>query len=100
MVLLVKVTYNDDSDGSTNLDVMVCENAIRAEIRLEKIIQNEFDLNDKSLREIAEELNEEFVHCSWDNESKTFSWYDNGKGETFVIADVNEFKKDLFQNIY
>jgi hypothetical protein len=93
MIQLIKIEYRDDKDASKSIEVMVCS-SISAAKEVNKLCLSDFEedgetFGKKSLDEIASILDNEIEECSWNEENKTFSWFDNGKGETYIIARVN-----------
>jgi hypothetical protein len=42
------------------------------------------------LNEAATELSFDLDNCVWDEDNKSFSWYDNGKGETYIICEIEK----------
>lgn len=90
MIQIVKVTLIDDMDISQRIEIMPCASIMSAKEVILGEINKEFDGSWKSLDEAANELNNDFSHASWDEETKMFQWQDNGKGETFIIARINE----------
>ena len=100
MIQIIKVTYNDDSDGSMDMGVMVCSSVEKAEKIILNNLNAEFLATWKSLFAAANELNMELTNCIWDDDEKLFLWYDNGKGNTYKIVNIDENKVDTeFQDI-
>lgn len=87
MIQIIRLTYNDDKDASTNIDVMACSSKDCAKEIILNEINDEFDGKWKSLKDAAAELNNDLEHGHWD-EDNTFSWFDNGKGETYIVGSV------------
>ena len=90
MIQIIRLTYHDDSDGSTSIDVMPCASIMSAKEIILIEINKGFEGDWKSLNEAATDLNDDLASCSWDEDNKAFSWYDNGKGETYIIGRINE----------
>lgn len=88
MIEIVKLTYHDDSNDSTSISVMACTSIEAAKEVILEAVNKGFEGDWKSLKDAADELNNELSGCSWNEESKVFYWYDNGKGETFFIGSV------------
>jgi len=87
MAQIIRLTYNDDSDGSIDIDIMLCSSKDCAkEIILDEINKG-FNKEWKSLDDAANELDKELYGCTFEDD--TFSWSDNGKGETYIIANLN-----------
>lgn len=89
MIQIIRLRYHDDSNGSTSIDVMVCASKDCAKEIILNEINKGFEESFQSLNGAATELNNDLTSCTWDAEDETFSWYDNGKGETYIIGDVN-----------
>ena len=92
MIQIIKLTYNDDSYGTTDVEVMVCSSFDAAKEVILNVLNKDFEGSWKSLDEVAEELSEELTSASWDEEEKAFHWYEDGKGESYIIGRVNERK--------
>lgn len=88
MTQIIKLTYNDDKDGSTSIEVMVCSSVDAAKEIIRAEICNGFDGVWNTLEEASQELSDELTCCVWDEDSKTFHWYDDGKGCTYIIGEV------------
>lgn len=89
MIQIVKLTYNDDNLGSIDAEVMPCASINTAKEIVLNEVNKIFEYNFKSLVEAVKKLSSD-IDASWDEESKTFSWADNGKGETYIICKINE----------
>lgn len=90
MIQIVKVTLHDDKDASQSIEIMPCASIMSAKEVILNEINKEFDCSWNSLDEAANELNNCLSHGSWNEETKMFQWQDNGKGETYIIARINE----------
>jgi len=87
MVEIIKLAYHDDSDASTSVEIMVCSSIDAAKEILLKKINKDFEGNWASLKEAASELKDDLEYC--DMTGTSFTWLDNGKGETYHIGSVN-----------
>ena len=94
MIEIIKLVHNDDSSGSTNVEAMVCSSIQSAEEIILEAVNKEFSAKWKSLKDAAFELGDDLTYCIWDKENKSFAWYDNGKGETYIIGDINTKEVD------
>ena len=93
VTLIIRKTYNDDGDASTNLDIKVATSVESAKKILLDELNKGWGTNCKTLGELAnllldsdlEDANSKEISstCEFD-----FYWYDNGKGEEFSIAEV------------
>lgn len=90
MIQIVKVTLHDDKDASQSIEIMPCASIMTAKEVILNEINKEFDGSWKSLDEAAKWLDDYEFYCAWDEETKMFQWQDNGKGETYIIARINE----------
>jgi len=100
MIQIIRLTYHDDNDGSTSVDIMPCASIMSAKEIILKEINKELEGNWKSLNEAATELVNDLTSCAWDEDNKTFHWYDNGKGETYIVGRINERELNTnWQNI-
>ena len=100
MVLLVKFAYVDDSDSTIFTDVMICSSKDCAKEIILDIINKDFNGKWKNLREASNELDNDIEGCFFSENENTFTWHDNGKGETYLIGDVNVREVNTkFQNI-
>lgn len=90
MIQIVKVTLHDDKDASQSIEIMPCASIMSAKEVILNEINKEFDGSWKSLDEAANALNGNISECGWNEETKMFQWQDNGKGETYIIARINE----------
>ena len=100
MIQIIRFTYNDDKDGSTSIAIMPCASIMSAKEIILKEVNKGFEDDFKSLNEAATELGKDLVCCVWDEESNTFHWYDNGKGETYIVSRINERELNTnWQNI-
>lgn len=90
MIQIVRITFNDDKDASTSVDVMVCSSIDAAKEIILGEINKGFDGKWKSLPEAAKELNKDLTNCTWNEDEKDFMWFDNGKGENYMIGRINE----------
>lgn len=100
MIQIVRFSYHDDSDCSTSVEVMPCASIMSAKEVILNEINKGFEGDWKSLGDAAKELNHDLVICIWDEEENTFAWYDNGKGETYIIGRINERELNTkWQNI-
>ena len=100
MIQIIRLTYNDDNVGSTDVDVMVCSSkGCAKEIILNKMNEN-FNGKWTNLREAANELDNDIEGCFFSENENTFTWHDNGKGETYLIGSINIREVNTtFQNI-
>ena len=89
MVQLTRITFNDDNYSSTDIDVMVCSSIPYAKEFILEGINKSFEGKWKSLEEAAKELGNDLSFCHWDENEKSFIWLDNGKGEKYIIANIN-----------
>lgn len=89
MIQIIKETFNDDKDASTGIEVMVCSSILAAQGVILDELNKGFDGNWASLKEAALALNKELEHCVWFENSREFSWMDNGKGVEYIIARIN-----------
>ena len=97
MVQIVRIEQIDDMYASMYVSVMPCSSIEKAKETILGIVNMDFDGNWESLTDAASELNCDIEHCNWDG--NTFRWFDNGKGDTYIIANVNEKEMDgEFQN--
>ena len=79
---------------------MPCASIMSAKEIILKEVNKGFEDDFKSLNEAATELSKDLVCCVWDEESKAFHWYDNGKGETYIVGRINERELNTnWQNI-
>lgn len=100
MIQIIRLTYHDDKDGSTSIAIMPCASIMSAKEIILKEVNKGFEDDFKSLNEAATELSKDLVCCVWDEESNTFHWYDNGKGETYIVGRINERELNTnWQNI-
>ena len=95
MILIIRFTYKDDNVGSTDVDAMICHSKDIAKEIILNDINKSFDGKWKNLREAANELDNDIESCFFSEDENTFTWHDNGKGETYLIGEV--YTK--FQNI-
>jgi Ni,Fe-hydrogenase III component G len=100
MIQIIRFTYNDDSFASIDVDVMVCSSKDCAKEIILNEINKGFNGKWKNLREAANELDNDIENCSFLEDENKFMWYDNGKGEAYLIGnlDVRELNTE-FQNI-
>lgn len=100
MIQIIRFTYNDDNIGTTNADVMVCSSKDCAKEIILDVINKGFEGKWKNLREAATELNNGLGGCFFSEDENTFTWHDNGKGETYLIGRINEREVNTkFQSI-
>ena len=99
MIQIVKVTLIDDKDMSQRIEIMPCASIMTAKEVILNEINKGFNGSWKSLDEAAKWLDDYEFYCTWTEETKTFQWIDNGKGETYIIADINirELNKEFKQ---
>jgi hypothetical protein len=98
MIQIFKFTNSDDMLSTTHVDVMVCSSKDGAREIILNEINKDFEGNWKNLREAAMELNNDLGDCFFDED--TFTWHDNGKGETYLISRINEKEVNTkFQNV-
>ena len=98
MVQIVRLTYNDDSYGSVDIDIMLCSSKDCAKEIILNEINKGFNEKWKSLDDAANELDKELYKCTFEDD--TFSWFDNGKGESYTIGSLNLSEVDTeFQRI-
>lgn len=92
ITLLVKRTYHDDSDGSIDVEAKICFNAASAKAVILAEVNKSFETNCKSLGELSDLLDGDIEEsCSKEADEDCpfeFYWYDNGKGEEYTIAEV------------
>ena len=88
MIQIIKITYHDDSNASKSIDIRVCTSVENAKEAILYRINKKFDGDWSTLKSAATELNDNLSDCSWDEDDKVFSWYDNGKGETYIIGEI------------
>ena len=98
MIQIIRLTYHDDKDGSTSLAIKMCGSIDNAKEVILANVNTDFDGEWESLNEAATELSKDLVCCVWDKGSKTFHWYDDGKGETYIICEL-ERCETKWQNI-
>ena len=100
MIQIIRLTYNDDNVGSTDVDVMVCSSkGCAKEIILNKMNEN-FNGKWTNLREAANELDNDIEGCFFSENENTFTWHDNGNGEKYNIVDINQKEVNTkFQSI-
>jgi hypothetical protein len=89
MIQIIRLSYHDDKDTSTSVGIKICSSVDNAKKVILSNVCVDFDENWKSLKEAAKELRKCLWHCSWDEEEKTFTWLDNGKGETYIICELD-----------
>ena len=89
MIQIIKISYNDDKDASTSIQVMVCSSIPCAKEVILNELNKEFDGDWKSLKEAALALNKELEHCVWFEDDRELTWMDNGKGADYHIARIN-----------
>jgi hypothetical protein len=89
MIQIIKITYNDDKDASTSIQVMVCSSILAAQGVILDEINKGFDGKWASLEEAAKALNKELEHCVWFEKDRELTWMDNGKGADYHIARIN-----------
>ena len=89
MVQIIRLTYHDDKDASTSVEVMVCSSLEAAEEIILKEMNEGFQCKWNNLKEVAKDLNSELDCCMWDEDGRCFTWMDNGKGESYNIGRVN-----------
>lgn len=89
MIQIVKITLLDDKDLSQRIEIMPCASIMTAKEVILNEVNKGFDGSWKSLDEAAKWLADNDFYCTWDEETKTFQWIDNGKGETYIITDIN-----------
>ena len=98
MIQIFKFTNSDDMLSTTHVDVMVCSSKDGAREIILNEINKDFEGNWKNLREAAMELNNDLGGRFFDED--TFTWHDNGKGETYLISRINEKEVNTkFQNV-
>jgi hypothetical protein len=96
MVVIVKISYQDDSYGSRSMEIMTCKSIFTAKQMVANTLKNEFgEFKKYSLKNIAEELSD--LNATWDEEDLTFSWMDNGKGEEYIIKKISQSDYNKFQ---
>ena len=100
MIQIIKHTLNDNSDASSSIDVMVCSSIPCAEEIILKEINKGFEEEWDSLESAAHDLNRDLAQSNWDKENRCFLWLDDGKGECYQIARINEREVNTkFQHI-
>ena len=96
MIAIIRITYNDDGIASKSASLALVPSIEDAK----EIILNELcrDFNSKwdSLQEAAKDLDNDLYDCHYDG--STFSWYDNGKGVTYIFSNFDTNKKE-FQDL-
>lgn len=90
MVILVKITFNDDKDASTNVEAMPCSSINEAKYIILGELNKDFSSNWTSLKDAAKELNGDLDSCICSPDEKDFLWMDNGKGVNYLLGRVNE----------
>lgn len=98
MIQIIRLIYHDDNDGSTSLAIKMCGSLENAKKVILANVNTDFDGEWESLNEAATELSKDLVCCVWDKDSKTFHWYDDGEGETYIICEL-ERGETKWQNI-
>jgi hypothetical protein len=98
MIQIVRFSYHDDSDCSTSLAIKICSSIDNAKKVILANVCVDFDGKWKTLKGAARELNRDLEHCYWDEEEKTFTWLDNGKGESYIICELDRCETK-WQNI-
>jgi hypothetical protein len=89
MIQIIKISYNDDKDASTSIQVMVCSSIPCAKEVILNELNKDFEGKWKSLKEAALALNKELEHCVWFEDDRELTWMDNGKGVDYHIARIN-----------
>ena len=90
MIQIVRLTYNDDKDASVVLDIKICSSIDNAKKSILFNLCVDFDGEWNSLESAAKELCDDLSECSWDEDSKVFHWMDNGKGERYIICEIEK----------
>lgn len=92
MIVLVKVTFIDDSDASKAIEIMPCSSINGAKEVLLEHLNKEFEAKWKTLEEAESDLSgfSDLEDCGMSEDGLEFHWWDNGKGETFFISRINE----------
>ena len=99
MIQLVAITYNDDTYASKDIDVMVCSSIDTAKETILNNINKKFDGEWDSLESAANELTMDLENAIWIENEKKFAWHDNGKGEEYMIAEIEIMGNDNFQHV-
>lgn len=94
MLEIIKITTNDDSFASENVDVMFCGSIEECEEKILSDLNNEFEECWGSLKDVVSDLENDLLHCSYYN--NVFEWHDNGKGVVYIIGSVDI--KSVFQH--
>ena len=89
MIQIIRLNYKDDKDASTSISVKMCSSIENAKQVILANVCVDFDGNWKSLTDAAKELANDLDSCNWGEDNNTFSWFDNGKGETYIICGLD-----------
>lgn len=89
MIQIIRLTYKDDKDASTSISVKMCSSIENAKKVILTNVCIDFDGKWKTLADAAKELSNDLESCTWDEDNNTFSWFDNGKGETYIICELD-----------
>jgi hypothetical protein len=93
MVLILKTTQNDDSEGSVTKSVKLCKSVEAAKQAIIKELKDGFELPEDcdTYAKIANELAASDIQCRVQGNGMidTIWWYDNGNGEQFDIIPFN-----------
>ena len=92
--LIIKRSYIDDSDATIITDAKLCNSIDESKAAVLAEQNEEWETQCKSFDELAQTLLESGIDAgskeSGDDTEFDFFWYDNGKGEEFLIMDVDE----------
>ena len=94
MLQIIKITLNDDSVASKNIEVMFCDTLQDCKKMILKDLNNNFEEHWQSLNEAMADLENDMAYCSCVN--ATFVWQDNGKGCSYIIGNVDINNKNVF----
>ena len=96
MLQIIKITLNDDSVASMNMEVMFCNTLEGCKKMILKELNNDFEEDWQSLNEAIVDLENAMTYCSYDND--IFVWEDNGKGRSYIIGNIDINSKNEFQH--
>jgi len=96
MLQIIKITLNDNSIVSKNIEVMFCDTLQGCKKMILKDLNNDFEEDWQSLNEAMADLENDMTHCSSDN--NTFVWEDNGKGCSYIIGNIDINNENNFKH--
>ena len=92
--LIIKRTLIDDSDASVRTDAKLCNSIEEANAAVLAELNEEWETKCSSFAELADTLMDSDIDAGTKESGElidlAFYWYDNGKGEEFLISEVTE----------